>query len=188
MKKRKYLSVIISLMTSSLIFLWVITDRWLSDGIEPLAQGNNAYAIVLGAKVDSLSLQYRLEAAVNYAEQYPETILVLSGGQGPDESISEAKAMKSFLRQAGIANDRLLLEDRSTSTYENFLFSSMLIPEEITSLTVITSDYHLARAKKIALDLGIQTDVVPAKTPDIVKLKVRTRERLALLKTYLLGK
>jgi uncharacterized SAM-binding protein YcdF (DUF218 family) len=110
----------------SLTFLWILTGKWMADGQKPIADGTNDYAIVLGAKVNgetpSLSLRYRLEATLNYANQYPHVKLVLSGGQGTDEYISEAEAMRRYLVENGVSEERLLLESKSTSTYETFFF------------------------------------------------------------------
>ena len=158
----------------------------MADGQKPLANGTNEYAIILGAKVNgeipSLSLRYRLDAALKYADEYPHVKFILSGGQGPGELITEAEAMKRFLLDHGIKEERLLLEQQSTSTYENILFSKRIMPASINEATIITSDYHLARARKLAKTLGLQTDAVSAETPKIVELKLTTRERLALLK------
>lgn len=173
--------------------VWMITSKWLDEGVEPKADGSNEYAIVLGAKVKkgnipSLALRYRLESALAYATENPHVKLVLSGGQGPDEDIEEAMVMKNFLLENGIAEDRLIVEDQSTSTYENLLFSQELLPDDVESVTIITSDYHLQRAKILARKLDWDADVVAAKTPKVVEKKVRLRERLALLKTYIVGK
>ena len=174
------------------IFLWILTGSWIEDGLEPKANGSNDYAVILGAKVNgeipSLSLQYRLDAALDYATQYPHVYLILSGGQGLGEHISESEAMKRFLVKNGIQEERLLVEDLSTSTYENLLYSTEKLPDSEDEITIITSDYHLARAKNIAQSLGFQTDVVAAKTPKVVELKLRTRERLALIKTVIVGR
>ena len=121
-------------------------------------------------------------------KQYPHVHLILSGGQGAGEHISESEAMKRFLVDNGIQEERLLVEDLSTSTYENLLFSTEKLPDSEDEITIITSDYHLARAKNIARNLGFQTDVVAAKTPKVVELKLRTRERLALIKTVIVGR
>ncbi|QUG40019.1 YdcF family protein [Psychrobacillus sp. INOP01] len=175
------------------IGIWLLTSKWLEDGLDPKADGTNEYAIVLGAKVKkgnipSLSLQYRLDAALAYAQKYTHVKLVLSGGQGPDEDIEEAVVMRDFLLENGIDEERLLLEDKATSTYENLLFSQEILPSDINSVTIITSDYHLQRAKILAGKLDWESDVVAAKTPKVVELKVRLRERAALLKAYILGK
>lgn len=182
----------VSPFISCIVILWMLTERWIHAGQEPKADGKNKYAIILGAKVigevPSLSLQYRLDSALQYAIQYPHVTLILSGGQGPDEDITESEAMRRFLFENGVEEEHLLLESESTSTYENILFSTKFIPDEVEGITIITSDYHLARAKKVAEKLGFQTDVVVAKTPQVVEKRLKNRERMALLKTVLLGK
>jgi len=184
--------ITVILLLGLLIFLWMLTGKWMQDGQSPTANGTHEYAIVLGAKVNgdipSLSLRYRLEAALDYATKYPHVKLVLSGGQGNDEHISEAESMKGYLIDNGINEERLILESSSTSTYENILFSKELLPSSIHSATIITSDYHLARARLIASNLNLQSDAVKAKTPKVVEAKSRIRERLALLKTYIVGR
>lgn len=174
------------------ILLWILTGKWIANGQKPIADGKNDYAIILGAKVNgenpSLSLRYRLDAALDYANDYPHVQLVLSGGQGPGEHISEAEAMRRYLMENGIDEDRLLLESTSTSTYENILYSQEMLPSSVRSVTIITSDYHLVRSKRIAQNLNLQADVVAAKTPEVVEQKLRFRERIALIKTAIIGK
>lgn len=185
------------LLTSTLVIIvtlfgWLLIGKWIKQGMEPVADGTNAYAIVLGAKVNqtglSLTLRYRLDAALAYAKEYPHVTLILSGGQGSDEPMSEAEAMQRFLIENGIEESRLLLEDSSTSTYENFLFSTKLLPYYEDSITIISSDFHLARAQKIARNLNLKSDVVAAQTPKIVEAKSNFRERIAFVKTLLVGK
>lgn len=89
------------------------------------------YVIVLGAKVKehtvSNSLKKRLDKAIDYAQKNPETYLVLSGGKGADEPISEAQAMYKYLVYNGVRPEQLLLEDRSASTVENIAYSRLVI-------------------------------------------------------------
>jgi len=184
--------VLIIIVMAPVIFLWILTGKWIANGQKPIADGKNDYAIILGAKVNgeipSLSLRYRLDAALEYANQYSHVLLVLSGGQGVAEYISEGEAMKKYLMKNGIDEDRLLVESASTSTYENVLNSKELMPPSVESVSIITSDYHLERSKRIAQSLDLQTDVVAAKTPKVVEQKLRLRERLALIKTAIIGK
>ena len=137
--------------------------------------------------IPSLALRYRLDAALEYAEAYPHVMLVVSGGQGPDEDIEEAIVMRDYLVENGIAEDRIIVENRSTSTYENLLFSQEILPEDVTSVTIVTSDFHLQRSKFIAEGIGWDADVVPAKTPVTSEAKLRLRERVALVKTFIRG-
>lgn len=187
----KWVGLIIGILLVSSVTLWAITGKWMRDGLEPTADGTKEFAIVLGAKVNgetpSLSLKYRLDAALNYANEHPNVYLILSGGQGKGEAISEAQAMENYLVANGLSKDRLLLETKSTSTYENIRFSKELLPEGVAEVTIISSDFHLARAQKLAEKLNLTTDVIAAQTPEIVEQKLRTRERLALIKTMVVG-
>ena len=89
------------------------------------------YVIVLGARVKehtvSNSLKKRLDKAIEYAEKNPETYLVLSGGKGPDEPVSEAQAMYQYLVYNGVRPSQLLLEEHSVSTVENLAYSKIII-------------------------------------------------------------
>src|SRR5690625_308463 len=134
MKLIKIILYIIPLILVSAL-LWILTGKWILGGQQPKANGKNEYAIILGAKVigetPSLSLQYRVDSALQYAIEYPHVKLILSGGQGPGEDITEAEAMKRFLLENGIEEKRLLLESESTSTYENIFLSVKLIPDSV---------------------------------------------------------
>jgi uncharacterized SAM-binding protein YcdF (DUF218 family) len=192
-KKTKKLGMTIGIAAVLLgLGTWLWLGKWMTDGQKPLADGSNEYAIILGAKVNgetpSLTLRYRLEEALAYAESYPNVKFILSGGQGPDEDIAEGEAMRQFLVDNGVAEERLLLETESTSTYENILYSKKLLPEDVNKVTIITSDFHLARARMIADSFDLKTDALPAKTPHSVEVRHHIRERLALIKTVVVGK
>lgn len=89
------------------------------------------YIIVLGACVRGTrvtrSLSYRLKKAAAYAKEHPHCMLVVSGGQGPGEDITEAQAMNLYLQNLGISSERILLEDQSVNTRENLIFSRKII-------------------------------------------------------------
>jgi uncharacterized SAM-binding protein YcdF (DUF218 family) len=130
------------------------------------------YLIVLGAGVNgvrpSLSLLNRLEAAKRYLEAWPETVAVLSGGQGPGEDITEAECMRRWLLDAGISGERLVKEAHSASTYENLENALALIAETGGDpggrVAVLSSEYHLYRAKYLAKRLGADPVGVAART------------------------
>ncbi len=121
------------------------------------------YLVVLGAGVrgttPTLSLIHRMTAAEEYLKQYSEAKAVLSGGKGPGEDISEAACMKSWLLERGIAEERLLTEDQSSSTAENLRNSARLIKEDggtLDRVAILSSPYHLYRAKMIAGQNGYE--------------------------------
>lgn len=123
------------------------------------------YVIVLGAKVNgttpSLALQYRIEAARDYLKENPEAKVIASGGQGKNEGISEALAIANSLLSMGVSEDRILMEDKSTSTNENLVFSKACIESlgdtaEAASVVLVSSNFHIFRAKAIARNYGYE--------------------------------
>ena len=132
------------------------------------------YVLVLGAGVNgetpSYMLHTRIETALRYLEENPSSRAILSGGQGGGERITEAEAMRRALTAAGIAEDRLLLEERSTSTEENVRFSLELLQKEgfseQDSVAVVTHGFHLFRARRMLAAEGCEnTFGVPAPLP-----------------------
>ena len=130
----------------------------------------NTTVIVLGCKVrgetPSLMLNKRIMAACGYLSENPEAMCIVSGGQGSDELISEAECMKRVLVENGISEDRIIMEDLSTSTDENIQFSLEKINEYGLSgrTAIVTSEFHQLRAKMIAEKYGLETYSVSAPT------------------------
>ena len=106
------------------------------------------------AEGPSRVLQYRLDAAVSYLQQNPKTLVIVSGGQGSDEHISEAQGMYDYLVQKGIEPGRILKEDRSVNTVQNLTFSAALLDKEKNSVAIVTNNFHLFRSMRIAKKLG----------------------------------
>lgn len=130
------------------------------------------YIVVLGCMVrpdgPSVSLQNRIDAAYDYLTEHPEVIAVVSGGQGPDEPMTEAKCMYDALVEKGIDPERIWIEDKATSTWANLEFSLELIEARTGTrparLGILSSEYHLFRASLLARDLGVEAVGIPAKT------------------------
>jgi uncharacterized SAM-binding protein YcdF (DUF218 family) len=116
--------------------------------------------IVLGCRVygtvASPFLAARLDESLRLYNQGYAGYFVVSGGQGPGEDITEAEAMKRYLVQRGVPADRVILEDRSTSTEENLAFSLERMREHgLRSAIVVSNRYHLLRASIMAKRLGL---------------------------------
>lgn len=130
----------------------------------------NTTLIVLGCKVygehASRSLRERLDAALIYLEENPDSQCIVSGGMGEGEKISEAECMYRYLIKKGIHSSRIIKEDKSTSTRENLRFSKKIIEERGLSknIAIATSDYYQYRASKIAKTLGFSVGAVPGHT------------------------
>ncbi|TRZ37854.1 YdcF family protein [Niallia circulans] len=147
------------------------------------------YIIILGAKVDgetlSKVLKNRADAALSYWNNNKQSKIIVSGGKGEGEKISEAAALKNYLLEKKVPEDRILLEDTSTSTIENLQNSKDLY--DIKEVTIATSDFHLFRAITIAEKIGIKAHPLAAKTPNSVKVSLTLRELLAIGKMKVLG-
>lgn len=118
--------------------------------------------IVLGAGIKGEKvmkmLAYRLDKAVEYSERNPGAVIIVSGGQGRREDIPEALAMERYLIDKGIAKERIIKEDKSTSTYENLIFSKKILDERFETpykLAIITNGFHIFRAAGMAERLGL---------------------------------
>lgn len=147
----------------------------------------NATVIVLGCKVygerPSLSLAERLDAAIEYLNANPESACIVSGGQGADETLSEAQCMYLYLTNHGIDSERIYREDQSATTRENLAFSYKIIKEQGLSekIAIATSNYHEYRAGKIADGIGLEHGAVPGKTALWLLPTYYARELLAIL-------
>ena len=131
------------------------------------ASYNENYVVVLGAglkgKEPSETLKMRLDKAIEYMNKNESATAIVSGGQGKGELISEAAAMKNYLVSNGIEHDRIITEDNSTSTYENFYYSSKLI--ESKGIVFVTSNFHVLRSSQMAKMNGIDTKHIGASIP-----------------------
>ena len=142
------------------------------------------YLIVLGAGLRGESpsevLKYRLREAVKYYALYPDTIFILSGGQGADEPLTEAEAMKRYLVRKGIPEKNIIKEEKSTSTYENLQFSNEILKNSNSkNAGVMSNSFHMYRVKMIAAKLNIPLKTVYAGTPEIVFPNYMLREYFA---------
>ena len=154
------------------------------------------YIIVLGAAVHgdtpSLSLLERMEAARDYLQIHPDAVAILCGGQGSGENISEAEAMFEWLCSQGIESQRLIMENASASTLENLINSFEIIksrgdePNGVTA--IITSEYHIYRAKIISRGLGVELGAIPAHTSYLsVRLNYFIREAFGVTYQWVFG-
>ena len=136
------------------------------------------YIVVLGAKVrpdgPSVSLQNRIDAAYDYLTAHPDVIALLSGGKGADEPMSEAQCMFDHLVAMGIDPQRLWLEDKATSTWENLQFSLNIIEAKTgqrpTKVGLLSSEYHMFRAKLFAKACGVEAAGIPAHTTRVSQM------------------
>lgn len=148
------------------------------------------YVIILGAHVNgtlpSKALKSRIMAACQYLLNNPETKAILTGGQGSGEQITEALCMKQELLKQGISKERLLLEDKSTTTKENIAFASKIISQKHKKdvhIVVVTNDFHTLRGGYLAKTIGYHhVETLGASSSSIMKPHYYTREILSWIK------
>ena len=155
----------------------------------------NATLVVLGAGLrgerPSRTLRERLAVAYDYLMEHPDAVCILTGGQGPDELISEAEAMRRWLVDKGIDEGRLYVEDKSTSTDENFEFSRQVAQQHGLSLNaaVVTQEFHQCRAQLLAQKHGFDTvGAVTAHTKWDLFPSYWIRDFAGLCRLFLLGR
>ena len=152
--------------------------------------------VVLGAGVNgtqpSLSLYTRLTAALDYLEENPDVPVVLTGGLGYGEEITEARCMYDWLTARGVDPARLIMEEQAGNTAENFAFSKELLEEQGIDpaenlVAVVTNDFHIARSRLIAARQGYgHAFGVPAKLPwRHLEVNYYLRESFAMVKTWI---
>lgn len=141
------------------VIVLVVLCGMIATEFKSIGNPNMDYIIVLGAQVrengPSVALRYRLDAATDYLKQNSETLCIVSGGQGANEPFSEAEGMANYLIENGIEESRIILEDKSTSTVENLKYSKILMEVPYDSVGIVTNNFHMFRATRIAKAQGL---------------------------------
>ena len=151
------------------------------------------FIIILGCKLKKDGtltnlLKGRVDKAIDFGkmqnfETGKDIIFIPSGGKGQDEVIEEAQAMKNYLIEQGIQEEKILIEDKSQNTYENIKFSNNLIKEKMQDAKVAfsTTNYHVYRAGCIAADQNLNFEGIGAKTKPYFWVNAFIREFIATL-------
>lgn len=178
------------------ILLAAVTFLLIADEAAGDPETARNYVIVLGAGVNgknpSMILQERLTAAQAYLETHPEAICIVSGGQGAGEEITEAACMQNYLVNNGIAPERIWMEERATSTWENIAYSLELIEEKAgrrpATVGMISNEFHLLRAGLMAEKQGLEIVGIPAETSwTALRINYYLREIVAIWKFIIFG-
>lgn len=187
--------IILALTCLGLVYLCIVEVPIIKNARTDREPGR-PYLIVLGAAVyqdqPSLTLVRRLEGARDFLNAYPESVAIVSGGMGPGETVTEAEAMKKWLLEHGIEDSRVLLEDRATSTQENLAYSFAIIRERGDepdgNVAIVSSAYHLFRAKSMARLQGVEAVGVAAPWGyPLVMLNYFIREAFGITHLWVFG-
>lgn len=186
--------VCVGFFIAGLNLFFICTPR-LSDGKE-----NVRYVIVLGGGITkdaklTDSVQNRVRVASEYLKSHPASLAVVTGGKGKFSPCPESDVLKPALASYGIDGNRILAENKAKDTIQNFMFSAKLFAEydgismeEVLAspVAVVTSDFHIARAERLASRMGF-SDVygVASKTPPLFVLNSYCREICCYIKLNL---
>ncbi|MEG2985519.1 MAG: YdcF family protein [Peptostreptococcaceae bacterium] len=190
LKQKKYLTLISKVYNFLVIIFitsFIIIESVLIININQFKEAkeieNVEYLIVLGAGLDGYEvgniLKSRLDKAIEYYNLNKDTQIIVSGGQGKDELISEAEAMSRYLIEQGVNKKQIIKEDKATTTLENIKFSKEILKnrkDENEKLLIVTNEFHLTRAILISNILGMESDGLASKTPIKVRINYLIRE------------
>lgn len=159
---------------------------WIIGAMRAKTPEDLDWIIVLGAQVRGTkitnSLKRRLDAAAFYLSENKNTKVIVSGGQGKGEAVTEAFAMAEYLESCGISRERIYLEDKSESTRQNLEFSAEIIKEKFKTVGIATNNFHVRRALLLAERLGYQQVCgISASSNPVVLLNYMVREFFAIV-------
>ena len=163
--------------------------------------GEPQIMIVLGCQVKSwgpsILLKDRLNEALDYLDDHPDMLVVVSGGQGADEPSTEAQAMYDYLVEHGANKNQIIKEEKSQNTYQNLEYSFALLKEKgyqdrMGEILVVSNGFHLSRVRMLFGRVWegtytLSTLAAPS-THAPSRLKMYVREPLALVKSFVLDR
>ena len=196
-RKRKplWLKVLLGLVLAGTVTFGALFGAVLCGSHDHI-RGDPQVMVILGCQVKpwgpSVLLQDRLDKALDYLEDHPDLTIVVSGGQGPDEPVSEAQCMYDYLTEHGVDEAQILLEDQSHNTVENLRYTMDLLAEAgcdtTADMVVVSNGFHLTRVRMLwsrvcGGDYNLSTLAAPSShVPS--RLKMYIREPLALVKSF----
>lgn len=189
----KVLRIIFKTAAYTFLISFILVEAFIYGGTKPDSWNKADYVVILGAGLKgenvTATLQYRLDKAVEVLNKDKAIKAVVTGGKGYGEEITEASAMENYLIKKGIDKDRIIIEDKATSTYENFKFTRELLKKRSEKssfeVIVITSDFHMTRAKLIAKKLGFIPHGLPSPTFKYLLPNSVIREYFAVIKSLI---
>lgn len=184
LKHRAFGLVLLALSIALLVL--IISAIAHINGVDTTTQRHGTM-VVLGCKVGSTMADERIEAAVSYLKEHPDTYVIVTGGYGDDEEMSEAEYMRQKMVYAGVDSAHIIMERESKSTYENLRNAMYLINEKNLSehIIIVSNEFHLYRAGLIASRLHLSHDYLAAKTAWWLYPTFFTREIMAVIKAWI---
>ena len=189
-----WVKVLLALVLAGALTFLLLLGQVLG-GAKDDVEGDPRAMVILGCQIHdwgpSVMLQDRLDKALDYLEDHPDTIVVVSGGQGRGEPTSEAEGMAGYLESHGIPRENMILEDQSHNTHQNLTYSAQQLSEAGVDVkegvVIVSNGFHLTRARMLAGRAGYENiSVLSAPSSHLPsRLKMYVREPLALVKSFL---
>lgn len=191
---KKILKIVLSFLTLIIVGITICLVLILSkvNDRPTLATEKFDCILVLGSKINpngapAQITKERLDAALSIAKVNPQAKLIVSGGKGADEPVSEAQAMANYLEHQGLTADRIIKEPRATNTSENLKFSRRYLSGKTV---LVTSDFHLYRALYLASRADLQLTGYAVRTPissPLLATGYYSHEILGLMYAFVFG-
>ena len=174
--------------------LFFVLEAMVISGMTSKPEKNLDYIVVMGAQVrgnvPSKSLLRRIDKTAEYLQDNPNTVAIVSGGQGEGEDITEAQCMYTYLVNYGIDAERIIMEDEATSTEENIDFSMKIIKELShgdVSIGIVTNNFHVFRTVQVCKAKGYEVSGIGAPSDEYLLLNYMVREAFAITQYKLRG-
>jgi uncharacterized SAM-binding protein YcdF (DUF218 family) len=170
----------------AVVYRWIPhrDDADVVDVIVVLGCGlvDGAVSPLLAARVDKAVAEYTAQEDAGTAP-----LMVMSGGQGTDETRAEAEAMADYARGRGVPGGRILMETQSTNTEENLLFTEEVLRDAglvDPALLIVTSNFHVLRSVSLSRQLRLRVRALGSATPSYYLPSAFLREFAALVVHY----
>lgn len=180
------------LLLAAVLVIFGITEGTVIRGMYQTNCQDYSCVIVLGAHVNGRrvtdSLRRRLDRAIECYRKNSQIRIIVSGGKGKGEAVTEAEAMREYLMENGVPKESILCEKASTTTKENLLYSRELLSDRDETVGIITNNFHMYRSVEIAKRVGYQGIVpIPAGCDPVLFVNYMARECFAVWKMWALG-
>jgi uncharacterized SAM-binding protein YcdF (DUF218 family) len=192
-KKVSFMVKIIKIMVIIIVVSFIILESLIVYNGNKTDKASVDYLVILGAGLwgdsPSLALQERLDESLKFIKVNPNVKVILSGGKGPGETITEAEGMRRYLIDHGVSEKQLIKEENSTSTKENMQFTKNLLNNidgrKHIKIKIVTNNFHMFRAKLLARNSGFIAYGEPSVLYPLLIPAYYTREYLAVIKTLI---
>ena len=195
--KSKWVKALVALILLGMAVFGILLGMVL-HGSRDQVEDDPEIMVILGCQVKpwgpSVLLQDRINKGAEYLKNHPDVVVVASGGQGPDEHMTEAQAIHDALVAQGIDSDRILQEDKSHNTIQNLRYSMALLEQEgydiEDDIVVVSNGFHLTRVRMLWNRIHGDDDnlsVLAAPSSHVPsRYKMYVREPIALVKSFIL--